>query len=76
MNMTCGWILYRIIRGKPQFFGIYESEDAARRDGDLIALPPKDVPWIVECQPFRGWGKVLFSTNEEHRGDYGNAAIN
>jgi len=69
--ITYGWVLFRIVGGKPEFMGIFESEEVALRETELLCeLQPEDIAWRVKCVPFIGWGKVLFSSNDEQRGNY------
>src|SRR5262245_51669594 len=64
MPITYGWILFRSSDNKPEFLGIYDSEEAAKEDADnLFELGQR--PWSVKRVPFLGWGKVLFASNRE-----------
>ena len=55
-SMTWGWVLYRLVDGKVEFLGLYQTEEKAQADIDV--LKPRGQEWKKASVPFLGWGYV------------------
>jgi hypothetical protein len=64
--LTYGWLLYRMKDGEPEFMGIYQTEEKAEADAEVIEDVTLAEGWNVVGLPFHGWGMVapgVFSQN-------------
>lgn len=53
--VTYGWLVYRVLNGDLQVFGLMQTEEKALAD---VAVLPASDGWLVKAVPFLGWGYV------------------
>lgn len=54
--VTYGWLLYRGDLANEEIMGLYQTEEAANADRDIITKPGE--MWKVKSVMFIGWGYV------------------
>jgi hypothetical protein len=56
-EMTIGWLVYRLREDRPEFLGLYQTQQKAKEDLE-IAQTKTGARWELTSVPFVGWGYV------------------